>query len=112
MYWFLYVSDLRHERLNKQLRQFSKFPLKPSKKIKKRLQHRCFPVNIAKFLRALVLKNICEQLLLTPFCNVCKVMAPVKHRSRHLLVQSQQSKHQNVSEICLKLTKKAPEPCL
>ena len=26
---------------------------------KKRLQHRCFPLNIAKFLRTPVLKNIC-----------------------------------------------------
>ena len=32
--------------------------------ILKRLQHRYFPVNIAKFLRTSVLKNICEQLLL------------------------------------------------
>ena len=32
--------------------------------IKMRLQHRCFPVNIAKFLRAPILKNICERLLL------------------------------------------------
>ena len=32
--------------------------------IKKRLQHRCFPVNIAKFLREPTLKNICERLLL------------------------------------------------
>ena len=30
--------------------------------IKKRLQHRCFPMNIAKFLRTPVLKNICERL--------------------------------------------------
>ena len=30
--------------------------------IKKRLQHWCFPVNIAKFLRTHVLKNIREQL--------------------------------------------------
>ena len=30
---------------------------------KKRLQHRCFPVNIAKFSRAPILKNIWEQLL-------------------------------------------------
>ena len=30
--------------------------------IKKRLQHKCFPVNIAKFLRAIVLKNIWEWL--------------------------------------------------
>ena len=30
--------------------------------IEKRLQHRCFPVNIVKFLRTPVLKNICERL--------------------------------------------------
>ena len=28
----------------------------------KRLQHKCFPVNIVKFLRTPALKNICEQL--------------------------------------------------
>ena len=32
--------------------------------LKKRLQHRSFPVNIAIFLTTLVLKNICVQLLL------------------------------------------------
>ena len=32
--------------------------------IKKRLQHRCFPVNIAKYLRTPFLKKICERLLL------------------------------------------------
>ena len=32
--------------------------------LKKRLQHSCFPVNIAKFLRTLILMKICEQLLL------------------------------------------------
>ena len=32
--------------------------------IKKRLQHRCFSVNFAKFLRTPILKNIWEQLLL------------------------------------------------
>ena len=32
--------------------------------IKKRLQNRCFPVNIANFLRTTILKNICERLLL------------------------------------------------
>ena len=32
--------------------------------IKKRLQNRCFPVNIAQFLRIPFLKNICERLLL------------------------------------------------
>ena len=31
---------------------------------KKRLQHRCFSVNIEKFLRASILKNICERELL------------------------------------------------
>ena len=33
--------------------------------IKKRLQHRCFLVNIAKIFRTPILKNICEQLLCT-----------------------------------------------
>ena len=32
--------------------------------LKKKLQHRCFLVNIAQFLRALILMKICEQLLL------------------------------------------------
>ena len=38
--------------------------LQPSNIIKERLQPRCFPVNIAKFLRTPILKNICELLLL------------------------------------------------
>ena len=33
--------------------------------LKKRLQHRCLPVNIAKFLGTPFLKNICERLILT-----------------------------------------------
>ena len=33
--------------------------------IKKRFQHTCFPVNIARFLRRPTLKNICERLPLT-----------------------------------------------
>ena len=32
--------------------------------IKKRLQDRCFPVSIVKFLRTPILKNICEWLFL------------------------------------------------
>ena len=32
--------------------------------IQKRLQHKCFPVNLAKILRTPVLKNICERLVL------------------------------------------------
>ena len=38
--------------------------LQPSNFIKKRLQHRSFPVNNVKFLRTPILKSICEQLLL------------------------------------------------
>ena len=33
--------------------------------IKKKLQHRCFRVKFEKFLRTLILKNICKRLLLT-----------------------------------------------
>ena len=44
---------------------FNKVPgLQLSKFIKERLQLRCSPVNIAKFSRAPILKNICERLLL------------------------------------------------
>ena len=32
--------------------------------LKKRTQYRCFPVNIAKLLRAPILKNVCKRLLL------------------------------------------------
>ena len=34
--------------------------------IKKRLQHKCFPVSIAKFLRTFILKKICERMRLNP----------------------------------------------
>ena len=37
---------------------------RPATFIKERLQHRYFPVNIAKFLRTPILKNICKRLLL------------------------------------------------
>ena len=32
--------------------------------VKKRLYHKCFPVNSVKFLRTPILQNICERLLL------------------------------------------------
>ena len=38
--------------------------LKTCNSIKKRHQRTCFPVKLAKFLRTLILKNICERLLL------------------------------------------------
>ena len=41
--------------------------LKTCNLIKKRLQHKCFSVNIAKFLKAPILKNIWERLLLHLF---------------------------------------------
>ena len=38
--------------------------LRPATLLKKRLWHKCFPMNIAKILRTPILKNICERLLL------------------------------------------------
>ena len=38
--------------------------IQPSNFNKEILQHRCFPVNIANFLKTPILKNICEWLLL------------------------------------------------
>ena len=41
--------------------------------LKKRFQRRCFSVNIAKFLKKLILKKICERLLLLWLCSeYCK----------------------------------------
>ena len=39
---------------------------RPATFLKNRLQLRCFPVNIAKFLGTSILKNICKWLLLYP----------------------------------------------
>ena len=39
-------------------------PLLTCNFIRKRLQHRRFPVNFAKFLKTPILKSICERLLL------------------------------------------------
>ena len=39
--------------------------LKACNFIEKRLQHKCFPVKFAKFLKTTILKNICEQLILS-----------------------------------------------
>ena len=38
--------------------------LRPATLLKKKLQHRCFPVKFTKLLRTSYLKNICERLLL------------------------------------------------
>ena len=48
--------------------------LKTCNFIKKRLQHRCFSVNILKFLRTPILKNICQRLRSnkTIFCSLFK----------------------------------------
>ena len=39
--------------------------------LKKRLQRRCFPLNILKFLRTPILKNFCERLLLNIIWKRC-----------------------------------------
>ena len=38
--------------------------------IKKRLQHRCFPMNTTKILRTSIVRNICERLLLELYRDV------------------------------------------
>ena len=44
--------------------------------VKKRLQHSCFLVNIAKFLRTPILKNFCERLLLKILMFFYKAFSP------------------------------------
>ena len=54
--------------------------LKACNFIKKRLQYKCFPVNIADFLRTSILKNICERLLLHLFLiKTSDAFAAAKH---------------------------------
>ena len=54
--------------------------------IKKRLQHRCFPVNIAKSLRASILKIICKWLLL-PLEVFCKEFVDIIYDNVSLAIQ-------------------------
>ena len=55
--------------------------LKARNFIKKRLQLRCFLVNIAKFLRLAISKNICEPLLFDSF-NGSMLHGPKGSRSK------------------------------
>ena len=58
---------------------FNKFgDLQAGNFITKRLQHRCFPLNTAKFLKTSCLKDICEQLSL----NFIACYLPVRHESQ------------------------------
>ena len=59
--------------------------LKARNFIKKRHQHRCFPVNIAKFLRVPISKNICERLLFDCF-NGSILHGPKSSRSKLYIV--------------------------
>ena len=61
---------------------FNKVPsLGPATKLERRLQHRCFPVNIAKSLRTPILKNICEWLLL----NEMELLSRIGHKIKGAL---------------------------
>ena len=48
--------------------------LKACNFIEKKLQHRCFPMKFAKFLRTTILKNICERLLFLLHANLYKFL--------------------------------------
>ena len=59
-------------------------PLQISNFLKKRFQRRCFSVNIAKFLKKLILKKICERLLLNNVKGNYSSMKIVWSVSQHL----------------------------
>ena len=50
--------------------------------IKKRLQQRCYSVNIEKFLRTSILKSICERLLLCMQILVRINLVPIKKKMK------------------------------
>ena len=53
--------------------------------ITKRVQHSCFAVNIAKFLKESILKDICERLLLNLIDNRRRIQNPLKHLRQSFL---------------------------
>ena len=65
--------------------------------IKKRLQHKCFPVHIEKFLRTPILKNICQQLfspLIQNFLLQIQMVCQYKKNPEYTKV----AEYKNVSE--------------
>ena len=74
-----------------------------------RLEHTCFPVNIAKFLRTLILKNICEQLLLLPkpwlYCFLALYLFKLTKHSDFLFFTAS---HANLATLKLKNMVKFP----
>ena len=84
--------------------------LKACNVIKKRLYHRCFPGNIAKFLSTPILKNICEPLPLTFSPNQNSSWEPkdeyVKFRSSCSQVyESGQTQTEAVVHRCMRVAK-------
>ena len=68
--------------------------------IKKRLEHSCFPVNIAKMLRTAILKNICQRLLQT-----------IVTRNNSLEIQAVKLRFLLIYEILLKSIATARSEC-
>ena len=62
--------------------------------IKKRLQHRSFPVKFAKFLRTPILKSICERLLLhiKYYISATNTAGPVTEFSKTVTSEFDQKK--------------------
>ena len=60
--------------------------------VKKRFQHSCFLVNIAKFLRTSILKNFCERLLL-------KILFFTKYSDQISFYKNKNEKKRNSIEI-------------
>ena len=69
--------------------------------LKKRLWHRCFPVNIGKFRKTLILKNICERLIRihSYFLNHYNR----KSREHDKSYISTKQFHENINKICFSL---------
>ena len=82
--------------------------------IKKRFQHRCFPVNIAKFLRIPISKNIYKRLLLMrlsgPFISNFSVENDLKSYSRLLYNTLQRAvSQQRKGTLYLRLLRALPK---
>ena len=70
---FLNILQYSQEKTCIRVSFFKVAGLKAINFIKKRLQHRCFPVNIAEFLRTPILKNIWTAAFRFPMDSLCEL---------------------------------------
>ena len=96
------------------LKNFAKFTESQSATtfLKKRLWHRCFPVNFAIFLRTLFLQNTSARLLLSSINWIFLWRSPIQNHSKASITEKRgnEAKYLSRNSITLKFVKKISNP--